>query len=123
MPTFHGHVRLAEGAAAGAGLAALAASRRGADGELPTHRGRKVLAGAALGALGTEVFKRARSAYNDRYADDDDLYYDYHHRRGRSRSRSRARDDRDDDDRDRHYKIKTGLGLAAAALAVAGAAK
>lgn len=118
-PEHNSRLRLAEGAAAGAGLAALAASRRSGDGDHTSHRGRKVLAGAALGALGTEVFKRARSAYNDRYADDDDLYYDYHKR---GRSRSRGRDDRDDNG-DRHSKIKTGLGLAAAALAVAGAAK
>ncbi|KAI8152954.1 hypothetical protein K4K50_008952 [Colletotrichum sp. SAR 10_71] len=104
----HHHKRhLAEGALAGAGIAALAASRRDSHGELPVNRGSKVLAGAALGGLGTEIIRRARSAYEENYGDD---YYDRHHG---SRSRSRSRSSR----------IKTGLGIAAAALAVAGAAK
>uniref|UniRef100_L2FSP2 DUF3824 domain-containing protein n=1 Tax=Colletotrichum fructicola (strain Nara gc5) TaxID=1213859 RepID=L2FSP2_COLFN len=66
----------------------------------------RLLAGAALGGLGTEIIRRARSAYEENYGDD---YYDRHHG---SRSRSRSRSSR----------IKTGLGIAAAALAVAGAA-
>ncbi|CAI4215243.1 unnamed protein product [Parascedosporium putredinis] len=90
-------LHLAEGAIAGAGVTALLATRRSKHGELPENRGRKVIAGAALGALGTEAFKRARSAIDERY--------------DRHRSPSR----------DRHSKIKTGLGIAAAALAVAGA--
>ncbi|KAH8847526.1 hypothetical protein MCOR27_011106 [Pyricularia oryzae] len=106
----HRKRHLAEGALAGAGAAALLATRRSGDGGLQENRGRKVIAGAALGALGTEVFKRARSAYQDHYGEDG---------RGRSRSRSRSRGR----DEDRHSKLKTGLGLAAAALAVAGAAK
>jgi hypothetical protein len=132
-PEHHHKLHLAEGAVAGAGLAALAASRRHGDGDVQSGRGRKVLAGAALGALGTEVFKRARSAYNERYGDDDDRYRD-DYRRGRSRSRGGdyrdyrdhreyRRDDEYEEEHDRHHKIKTGLGLAAAALAVAGAAK
>jgi hypothetical protein len=87
-----GHRRrhIAEGALAGAGLSALVGSRRGPDGELPSHRGRKVLAGAALGALGTEVIRRARSAYEDKYDDrDDDGRYDNKRHRSRSKSRSR----------------------------------
>ncbi|KAH8893519.1 hypothetical protein GQ53DRAFT_763804 [Thozetella sp. PMI_491] len=100
----HHKRHLAEGALAGAGIAGLLTSRRNGGGELPEHRGRKVLAGAALGALGTEVVKRARSAYNDRYGDDDD-------RRERSRSRGG------------HSRLRTGLGIAAVALAAAGAAK
>ncbi|KAJ4396451.1 hypothetical protein N0V93_000670 [Gnomoniopsis smithogilvyi] len=137
--TDHHKRHLAEGAVAGAGLAALVASR-GAGGResygQSSGRGRKVLAGAALGALGTEVVKRARSAYNDRYGDDHDREYgnNYYAGRGRSRSRPGERydrydryddeeDDRGDDKKDKHSKIKTGLGLAAAALAVAGAAK
>lgn len=107
-PDHHHKRHLAEGALAGAGLAALLASRRNDYGELPEHRGRKVLGGAVVGALGTEVVRRAKSAYDDRYGSPD---------RGRSRSRSRGGDD------DRHSKLKTGLGIAAAALAVAGAAK
>ena len=107
-PDHHHKRHLAEGALAGAGAAALLASRRSSRGELPEHRGRKVLAGAALGALGTEVARRAKSAYEDHYGDE----------RGRSRSRSRG-----GGGEDRHSKLKTGLGIAAAALAVAGAAK
>lgn len=109
-PDNHHKLHLAEGALAGAGAAALLASRRGPRGNLPEHRGRKVLAGAALGALGTEVVRRAKSAYDDRRDD--------RHDDGRGRSRSRSRDDDD-----HHSRLKTGLGIAAAALAVAGAAK
>lgn len=82
----HRKRHIAEGALAGAGISALVASRRGRDGEFPENRGKKVLAGAALGALGTEVIRRARSAYEERYGDDDD--YDP---RYRSRSKSRSR--------------------------------
>ncbi|OAA58936.1 hypothetical protein SPI_06138 [Niveomyces insectorum RCEF 264] len=103
----HHRLHLAEGALAGAGVGALLGSRRNQTGDLPEHRGRKVLAGAALGAIGTEVLKRAHSAYNERFGDDDDG-----DDRARSRSTSRH-----------HSKLKTGLGIAAAALAVAGAAK
>lgn len=100
----HRKRHIAEGALAGAGLSAILASRRNNQGELPEHRGRKVLAGAAIGALGTEVVRRAHSAYQERYGDEE---------RGRSRSRSRPA----------HSRIKTGLGIAAVALAAAGAAK
>ncbi|KAK1770883.1 hypothetical protein QBC33DRAFT_597404 [Phialemonium atrogriseum] len=103
-PDHHHKRHLAEGALAGAGISALLASRRGGNGELPENRGRKVIAGAALGALGTEAVRRARSAYQERFGDDG---------HGRSRSRSRSR----------HSRIKTGLGIAAVALAAAGAAK
>lgn len=80
---------LAEGGLAGAGLAALMASRQGKDGRGHEHRGQKVLAGAALGALGTEVVRRARSAYEERYAEDDRHGYDDDRYRHRSKSRSR----------------------------------
>ncbi|KAF3353585.1 hypothetical protein VdG1_08252 [Verticillium dahliae VDG1] len=125
---------LAGGALAGAGVAALLASRRDDHGEIAPNRGRKVLAGAALGGLGTEVFKRARSAYDERYGDNrsrsrhrhedrydpryDDPRYDdrrYDDRRYDDRYRSRSRSSS-------RSKIKTGLGVAAAALAIAGAA-
>ncbi|CAK7201011.1 hypothetical protein SEUCBS139899_003712 [Sporothrix eucalyptigena] len=116
-PDNHHRLHLAEGALAGAGLGALLGSRRNNQtGELPEHRGRKVLAGAALGALGTEVFKRAHSAYNERFNDNDD--YD-----DRARSRSRGGGNRERSSSRHHSKLKTGLGIAAAALAVAGAAK
>ncbi|KAK7969410.1 hypothetical protein PG988_008483 [Apiospora saccharicola] len=101
----HKKRHLAEGALAGAGLSALLSSRRDREGDLPEHRGKKVLAGAALGALGTEVIRRARSAYEEGHYDDD-----YDDRRHRSRSKSRSR-------------ITTGLALGAAALAVAGGLK
>ena len=105
----HRKKHLVEGALAGAGVGALVGSRRnGQTGDLPEHRGRKVIAGAALGALGTEVLRRAHSAYNERFGDEADEFDD---RRSRSRSAGR------------HSKLKTGLGIAAAALAVAGAAK
>lgn len=89
----HRRRHLAEGGLAGAGLAALVSSRRGRDGDLPENRGKKVLAGAALGALGTEVIRRARSAYDDHYDDryDDRYYDDDYHRHHRSRSKSRSR--------------------------------
>ncbi|KAK3358886.1 hypothetical protein B0T25DRAFT_599796 [Lasiosphaeria hispida] len=107
-PDHHQKRHLAEGALAGAGAAALLASRRNGNGEFGENRGRKVLAGAALGALGTEVVRRAKSAYEDKYEGDDD--WPHHESRHRSRSRT-------------HDRIKTGLGIAAVALAAAGAAK
>lgn len=55
----HHKLHLAEGALAGAGAAAILASRNGSD-----RRGRKALGGAALGALGAEVITRARSKLN-----------------------------------------------------------
>lgn len=103
----HRKRHIAEGALAGAGVSALIASRRNKEtGEVDKHRGRKIVAGAALGALGTEAVRRAHSAYKDRHPDSDDE----HDHRSRSRSRS-------------HSRIKTGLGIAAVALAAAGAAK
>jgi hypothetical protein len=86
----HRKRHLAEGALAGAGISALVSSRRGRDGDMQDNRGKKVLAGAALGALGTEVIRRARSAYEEHY---DDRYYDDddYHRHHRSRSKSRSR--------------------------------
>ncbi|KPM42764.1 hypothetical protein AK830_g3829 [Neonectria ditissima] len=89
---------LAEGALAGAGITALINSRRDDYGDLPENRGRKVIAGAALGALGTEALRRAHSAYEDRWHDDDESP-------------------------DRHSRLKKGLGIAAIALAAAGATK
>ncbi|KAK4104536.1 hypothetical protein N658DRAFT_556424 [Parathielavia hyrcaniae] len=101
----HRKRHLAEGALAGAGIGALLASKRDGHGEVKQHRGRKVVAGAALGALGTEVARRAHSAYQERFEDE----------RERDRSRSRSRGP--------HSRLKTGLGIAAVALAAAGAAK
>ncbi|RDA90765.1 hypothetical protein CP533_3619 [Ophiocordyceps camponoti-saundersi (nom. inval.)] len=95
----HRHRReLAEGALAGAGISALISSRRDEYGELQENRGSKVLAGAALGALGTEALRRAHSAYEDRW-----------------------RDERESPDH--HSRLRKGLGIAAVALAAAGAAK
>ncbi|KAI1081472.1 hypothetical protein F5B20DRAFT_588538 [Whalleya microplaca] len=106
----HRRRHLAEGALAGAGLGALVGGgNRGRDGEYHDHRGRKVLAGAALGALGSEAIRRAKSAYEDRYEDrydDGDDYYRHRHHRSKSRSR-----------------LTTGLAIGAAALAVAGGLK
>jgi hypothetical protein len=101
----HRKRHIAEGALAGAGLSAILASRRTGNGELPENRGRKVLAGAALGALGTEVVRRAHSAYEERYGDEE-----------RDREYEKEKDKP-------HSRIKTGLGIAAVALAAAGAAK
>ncbi|KAK5660086.1 hypothetical protein OQA88_13555 [Cercophora sp. LCS_1] len=98
----HRKRHIAEGALAGAGLSAILASRRNGDGELPQNRGRKVIAGAALGALGTEVVRRAHSAYEERYGDEEE----------EERERDKP-----------HSRLKTGLGIAAVALAAAGAAK
>lgn len=94
----HHKLHLAEGALAGAGVTALMQSKRNEYGELPENRGRKIIAGAALGALGTEVLKRAHSAYEERWGD------------GRESP-------------DAHSRLKTGFGIAAVALAAAGAAK
>ncbi|KAI1128843.1 hypothetical protein F5Y10DRAFT_264729 [Nemania abortiva] len=102
----HKKRHIAEGALAGAGLGALVGGRS-KDGE-SSHKGRKVLAGAALGALGTEVIRRARSAYEDRHDEYDYEYDDRHSHRSRSKSRSR---------------LATGLAIGAAALAVAGGLK
>jgi len=99
----HHKRHLAEGALAGAGAAALLANHRDKQGDGPEHRGRKVIGGAALGALGAEVLTRARSRYRENRDDDG------------SRSRSSSRHS--------HRKIKTGLALAAAGLAAAAAAK
>lgn len=101
----HRKRHIAEGALAGAGLSAILATRRNGHGELPENRGRKVLAGAALGAIGTEVVRRAHSAYEDKYGDDE---RDREYERGGEKP---------------HSRIKTGLGIAAVALAAAGAAK
>ncbi|KAG5952470.1 hypothetical protein E4U53_000774 [Claviceps sorghi] len=95
----HHKRHLAEGALAGAGISALLGSRRDAYGDLPENRGRKVLAGAALGALGTEVARRAHSAYEERYGD------------GREESP------------DHHHLLRKGLAFGAVALAAAGAAQ
>ncbi|OAA40242.1 hypothetical protein ISF_09820 [Cordyceps fumosorosea ARSEF 2679] len=94
----HHKLHLAEGALAGAGVTALLQSKRDQYGDLPENRGRKVLAGAALGALGTEALKRAHSAYEERWGDRDESP-------------------------DHHSRLKTGFGIAAVALAAAGAAK
>ncbi|KAI1211526.1 uncharacterized protein F4807DRAFT_458421 [Annulohypoxylon truncatum] len=106
----HKKRHLAEGALAGAGLTALLSGRGNKDTGYHEHRGRKVLAGAALGALGTEAMRRAKSAYEDRHDDryEDDYDDGYHHHRQRSKSRSR---------------LATGLAIGAAALAVAGGLK
>ncbi len=85
----HKKRHLAEGALAGAGLGALISGRK--DSEHHDHRGRKVLAGAALGALGTEVVRRARSAYEDRHFEEYDDYEDDDRHRHRSKSRSRLK--------------------------------
>jgi Domain of unknwon function (DUF3824) len=99
----HHKRHLAEGALAGAGAAAILANHRDKQGDGSSHRGRKVVGGAALGALGAEVLTRARSAYRESHDDDG------------SRSRSSSRHS--------HRKLKTGLALAAAGLAAAAAAK
>ncbi|KAF4120057.1 hypothetical protein GMORB2_3468 [Geosmithia morbida] len=91
----HHKRELAIGALAGAGLTALINSRLGEDGELPEHRGQKVLAGGTLGLLGTEALRRAHSAYGDRFHDHSP---------------------------DSHSSLKKGLSVAAVALAAAGAA-
>ncbi|KAI1439293.1 hypothetical protein GGR50DRAFT_15028 [Xylaria sp. CBS 124048] len=97
----HKKRHLAEGALAGAGIGALVSR-----GDYEDHRGRKVLTGAALGALGSEVLRRAKSAYEDRHEEFE--YDEYDQERHRSKSRSR---------------LATGLALGAAALAVAGGLK
>ncbi|KAL3424238.1 hypothetical protein PVAG01_03519 [Phlyctema vagabunda] len=95
----HRKRHLAEGALAGAGAAALLANHREKQGNGPEHRGRNVVGGAALGAIGAEVLTRARSRYRDSQ-----------YERSRSRSSSRS-------------KVKTALGIAVAGLAAAAAVK
>jgi hypothetical protein len=96
----HHKRRLAEGALAGAGAAALMANHKKA----PYGDGRRVIGGAALGAISAEVLTRARS----RYREDDE-------RRGRSRSGSSSRNS--------HKKLKSALGLATVGLAAAAGTK
>lgn len=100
----HHKRHLAEGALAGAGAAALFANHRSKSGNGPQHRGRNVIGGAALGAIGAEVITRARSRYRE-------------HQEDRSRSRSRSKS------RMRHPVVKGALGLAVAGLAAAAAVK
>ena len=103
-------LHLAEGALAGAGAAAILANHRDkSTGNGHDHRGRKILAGAALGTLGAELATRARSRIRDRS-------------REASRSRSRSRS-RSSSRSGHHTKLKTGLALAATAIATAAAAK
>ncbi|PTB41101.1 hypothetical protein M441DRAFT_80518 [Trichoderma asperellum CBS 433.97] len=94
----HHKRHLAEGALAGAGITALLSSRPNEYGEISEHRGKKVLAGAALGAIGTEAIRRAHSAYEEHWGDGNESP-------------------------DRHSTLKKGLGIAAVALAAAGAVK
>lgn len=89
----HHRRHLAEGALAGAGAMALLANHQSKTGDGNGHRGRKVVGGAALGAIGAEVLTRARSRYRES------------HDRSRSRSRSRS------SSRHSHRKIKTALGM------------
>ncbi|CAI6097624.1 unnamed protein product [Clonostachys chloroleuca] len=86
---------LAAGALAGAGVTALLSSRRDENGDLPEHRRRKVLAGSALGAIGTEALRRAYSAHEEKHGGSPDS----------------------------HSTLKKALGVAAVGLAAAGAAK
>jgi hypothetical protein len=61
------HTRhLADGTIIGASAATLLAHHREMRGNGPEHRGRKVVGGAALGALGAEVITRARSRNRER---------------------------------------------------------
>ncbi|CAG9947434.1 unnamed protein product [Clonostachys rosea f. rosea IK726] len=86
---------MAAGALAGAGVTALLSSRRDENGDLPEHRRRKVLAGSALGAIGTEALRRAYSAHEEKHGGSPDS----------------------------HSTLKKALGVAAVGLAAAGAAK
>jgi hypothetical protein len=70
-----------------------------------TAASKKLLVSPALGASGAEAARRAHSAYQERFSDEDE--------KRRSRSRSRPA----------HSKLKTALGIAAIALAATGAAK
>ncbi|CZR67181.1 uncharacterized protein PAC_17080 [Phialocephala subalpina] len=105
----HPKMHLAEGALASAGSAALLASHRAKQGMSGEHRGRNVVGGAGLGAIGAEVLTRARSRYRDPRDD-----WSRSRSRSRSRWRSRSRSP---------TRIKTAIGLAAAGLAAAAAAK
>jgi hypothetical protein len=96
--------RRLEGALDGADVAALLANHRDDQGNGPKHHGRKVLGGAALGALGAEVIPRARSRHRES-------------REEKSRSRSRP------SSRHSRSKLKASRNLAAAGLATAPAAK
>lgn len=98
-------LHIAEGALAGAGAAALIANHRDKNGEGSGHRGRKVVGGAALGALGAELVTRARSTIRER-------------ERSRNRSRSRSSSSGGGGN---HSKLKTGIAVAAG-LALAAAA-
>lgn len=100
-------LHIAEGALAGAGAAALLANHREKSGGGSDHRGRKVAAGAAVGALGAELITRARSQLRERS-------------RNRSYSRSRSRSSSRGG---HHTKLKTVLALGATALAAAAAGK
>ncbi|KAK2680829.1 hypothetical protein RAB80_002622 [Fusarium oxysporum f. sp. vasinfectum] len=124
----HHKRHLAEGALAGAGVTALLNSRRDSYGELPENRGRKVIAGAALGALGTEALRRARSAYGDRWHGDDESrrrgYYSDDYSRSRSRSIIRKTTTTKSTSRgSRRRSLSTAAKAALGTVAAAGIAK
>jgi hypothetical protein len=82
----------------------LARKRQGTNVDSVDIRGRTLVGGAALGAMGAEVITRARTR-------------DREDEKERSRSRSRSESTHS------HAKLKTGLGLDAAGLAAAAAVK
>ncbi|KXT04074.1 hypothetical protein AC578_4954 [Pseudocercospora eumusae] len=92
----HHRRHLAEGAIAGIGAAEILRHHRKSQGEHTGGRGRNALAGAALGAVGTEAISRVRSMRSlrrnsrSRSRSDDGEPRRRRHRKHRSRSRSKS---------------------------------
>nr|POF13474.1 hypothetical protein CFP56_02497 [Quercus suber] len=98
----HHKRHLAEGALAGIAAGEIIRHHKKAQGEKPPGRGRSLVGGAALGAVGAEALSRVRSFRRGS------------HSRSRSGSRDRSRGDRRDDRRRKHRSRSRSKSLSRA---------